>query len=156
MDECTLWFLCCFKKANLPNYDYLDICLNFISHEGNTIRDSQPPVFFSCSCETPCPWQCIPLEMKGSRRFVAVRSEACLYLLYLDSLEIKGLHVQQNMAKKRLPHFECTQNEHMWENKEWEDFLTLLGTSKDSFKYHTHCSQFHLLLKKSESEFAVS
>lgn len=97
--------------------------------------------------------------MKGSRRFVAVRSEACLYLLYLDSLEIKGLHVQQNMAKERLLSlvtFECTQNEHMWQSKEWEDFLTLLETSKDSFKYHTRCSQFLLLVKESESEFAVS
>lgn len=81
------------------------------------MRLRQPPLFFSCGCETLCPWQCIPLEMKGYRRFVAVRSKACLYLLYLDSLEIKGLHVQQNMGKKRLLYlvtFECTQNEHMW------------------------------------------
>lgn len=81
------------------------------------MRLRQSPLFFSCGCETLCPWQCIPLEMKGYRRFVAVRSEACLYLLYLDSLEIKGLHVQQNMGEKRLLYLvtsECTQNEHMW------------------------------------------
>lgn len=50
---------------------------------------------FSCAYEILCPWQCIPLEMKGYKRFVPVKSEACLYLLYLDSLKIKGLHVQQ-------------------------------------------------------------
>jgi len=71
---------------------------------------------FSCAYGILCPWQCIPLKMKSYKRFVPVKAEACCYLLYLDSLEIKGLHVQQQKRKGDcvFNYFEHTQNEHRW------------------------------------------
>lgn len=41
LDDSTLSLshslFCCFKKATLSNYHYLDICLNFVCHERNII-----------------------------------------------------------------------------------------------------------------------
>lgn len=89
-----------------------------------------------------CPWQSIPLEMKVYKRFVFDKSEACYYLLYLDSLEIKGLHIQQWQRKDDcvFNYFESIQNEHMVKHGiRVFSFLAFLHTSKAELllKYHT-------------------
>lgn len=61
LDKCTLSLFCCFKKANMPNYDYLDICLNFVCHERNIIRKSDNLHHFFMSL-----WDSVPLAMYPS------------------------------------------------------------------------------------------
>ena len=53
--------------------------------------------------------------MKVCKRFVFDKSEASCYLLYLDSLEIKGLHTQQWQRKDDcvFNYFESIRNEHV-------------------------------------------
>lgn len=155
----SLSLFCCFKKANLPNYDYLDVCLNFICHEGNIIWKSDNLHRFFMHL-----WDSVPLAIYPSWNERLQKICTCqVWSLSLSALSWQPWNQRATCSaveKKRwlyLVTFDCIQNEHMWENMEREYFLTLLWTPKARllFKYHTHCSWFHFFLKKGQNLFAI-
>lgn len=143
LDKCTLSLFHCFKKANMPNYDYLDICLNFICHEGNIIQKSDNlHHFFHVPMRFCALGNISLLKWKATKDLYLSSLKVVFICFILTALKSKGCMFSSGKEKTTVfSYFECIWNEHMWQNME-----SIFGLFYVRQKRGHHLNIIHIVL----------